>query len=119
MGGTFGGSWSNGHDLDHKTYLLYPFVMCLLKSILGENLIIIHYARNVLKHFPPHLHHQKINIEAKNDGFPKKGISSSRGSFSGSMLNFRGVILDLHVRCLETVQKILSQIVVFHGGLPW
>ena len=34
----------------------------------------------------------KFNIEPENDGF-QKGISFSRGPFSGSMLNFGGVAL--------------------------
>jgi len=33
----------------------------------------------------------KTNMEPENDGFYIIGISSSRGSFSGSMLVFRGV----------------------------
>ena len=46
-----------------------------------------------LENTPP-----KTNMESKNDGF-SIGISSSRGSFSGSMLVFGDVILS----CMLTV----------------
>ena len=46
---------------------------------------------------------KKFNIEPENDKGPK-GISFSRGPFSGSMLNFRGVFPGTTSQPPKTIQ---------------